>query len=231
MPHGTRRTRLEPARRLRRYNSTVFAYGQTGSGKTFTITGGPERYADRGIIPRAMSAIFAAFRERADAQWTAHISYLEVAWRSTSVGMVDPCESPSALPLLHRQPRLSSLVSHLSSRASRLASLVSLSPSRRRHSSSSSMRRIRCMRTHGARRVVATRPSVWVVVVVAVVVVVVVVAYGTGGSPRLLTTTTTDGDDGDDGDDATHRSLVGSTPPLRAPRDAHRPLTTLLTRY
>ena len=47
------------------YNSTVFAYGQTGSGKTFTITGGPERYQDRGIIPRAISAIFAAFRERA----------------------------------------------------------------------------------------------------------------------------------------------------------------------
>ncbi len=34
------------------YNGTIFAYGQTGSGKTFTITGGPERYEDRGIIPR-----------------------------------------------------------------------------------------------------------------------------------------------------------------------------------
>jgi len=31
---------------------------QTGSGKTFTITGGAERYADRGIIPRALSYIF-----------------------------------------------------------------------------------------------------------------------------------------------------------------------------
>ena len=31
------------------FNSTIFAYGQTGSGKTFTITGGPERYADRGL--------------------------------------------------------------------------------------------------------------------------------------------------------------------------------------
>ena len=35
------------------YNGTVFAFGQTGSGKTFTITGGAERYADRGLIPRA----------------------------------------------------------------------------------------------------------------------------------------------------------------------------------
>ena len=31
---------------------------QTGSGKTFTITGGAERYADRGIIPRALSYVF-----------------------------------------------------------------------------------------------------------------------------------------------------------------------------
>ena len=40
------------------YNGTVFAYGQTGSGKTFTITGGAERYSDRGIIPRTLSYIF-----------------------------------------------------------------------------------------------------------------------------------------------------------------------------
>ena len=39
-------------------NATIFAYGQTGSGKTFTITGGAERYSDRGIIPRALSYIF-----------------------------------------------------------------------------------------------------------------------------------------------------------------------------
>jgi kinesin family protein 6/9 len=36
-------------------NGTIFAYGQTGSGKTFTMTGGPERYADRGLIPRSLS--------------------------------------------------------------------------------------------------------------------------------------------------------------------------------
>ena len=40
------------------YNGTVFAYGQTGSGKTFTMTGGAERYADRGLIPRTLSYIF-----------------------------------------------------------------------------------------------------------------------------------------------------------------------------
>ncbi|TNN65464.1 Kinesin-like protein KIF6 [Liparis tanakae] len=40
------------------YNGTVFAYGQTDSGKTFTITGGAERYSDRGIIPRTLSYLF-----------------------------------------------------------------------------------------------------------------------------------------------------------------------------
>ena len=40
------------------FNGTLFAYGQTGSGKTFTMTGGPERYQDRGIIPRTIQYIF-----------------------------------------------------------------------------------------------------------------------------------------------------------------------------
>ena len=31
------------------FNSSIFVYGQTGSGKTFTLTGGAERYSDRGI--------------------------------------------------------------------------------------------------------------------------------------------------------------------------------------
>jgi kinesin family protein 6/9 len=33
---------------LKGINGTIFAYGQSGSGKTFTITGGNERYKDRG---------------------------------------------------------------------------------------------------------------------------------------------------------------------------------------
>ena len=37
---------------------TVFAYGQTGSGKTFTLTGGPEKYSDRGLIPRSISMLY-----------------------------------------------------------------------------------------------------------------------------------------------------------------------------
>ena len=34
---------------------------KTGSGKTFTITGGAERYIDRGIIPRTLSYMFDYF--------------------------------------------------------------------------------------------------------------------------------------------------------------------------
>ena len=45
------------------YNGTIFAYGQTGSGKTFTITGGAERYEDRGIIPRSLSYLFNRYVE------------------------------------------------------------------------------------------------------------------------------------------------------------------------
>jgi len=51
---------------LEGYNGTIFAYGQTGSGKTFTITGGAERYVDRGIIPRAIAYVFAKVAERPD---------------------------------------------------------------------------------------------------------------------------------------------------------------------
>ena len=60
------------------FNSTVFAYGQTGSGKTFTITGGAERYADRGLIPRALSLIFAEVGKRHDRQHQIYVSYLEL---------------------------------------------------------------------------------------------------------------------------------------------------------
>lgn len=45
-------------------NGTLFAYGSTGSGKTFTITGGVSRYADRGLIPRAMNLAFTTMAER-----------------------------------------------------------------------------------------------------------------------------------------------------------------------
>ena len=57
-----------------RYNATVFAYGQTGSGKTFTITGGAERYVDRGIIPRSLSMLFSEAAKRTDTTFQFNIS-------------------------------------------------------------------------------------------------------------------------------------------------------------
>ncbi|KAK2825896.1 hypothetical protein Q5P01_020110 [Channa striata] len=60
------------------YNGTIFAYGQTGSGKTFTITGGAERYSDRGIIPRALSYLYERFSQDTGMVYTTHISYLEI---------------------------------------------------------------------------------------------------------------------------------------------------------
>ncbi|CAE8717633.1 unnamed protein product, partial [Polarella glacialis] len=63
---------------LQGINGTIFAYGQTGSGKTFTITGGSERYADRGIIPRTIAYLFEEFQNRKDASYRLYISYLEI---------------------------------------------------------------------------------------------------------------------------------------------------------
>ena len=60
------------------YNGTIFAYGQTGSGKTFTITGGAERYADRGIIPRPLSHIFSTIGRSTQSSHKVWISYMEL---------------------------------------------------------------------------------------------------------------------------------------------------------
>ncbi|XP_074517085.1 kinesin-like protein KIF6 isoform X3 [Sebastes fasciatus] len=60
------------------YNGTIFAYGQTGSGKTFTITGGAERYSDRGIVPRTLSYLYERFSQDSSMVYTTHVSYLEI---------------------------------------------------------------------------------------------------------------------------------------------------------
>jgi kinesin family protein 6/9 len=60
------------------YNGTIFAYGQTGSGKTYTMTGTPERYVDRGIIPRTISYLFKYAQSNSDKMVNYSISYLEI---------------------------------------------------------------------------------------------------------------------------------------------------------
>ena len=58
------------------YNATIFAYGQTGSGKTFTITGGAERYNDRGIIPRVLTHLFEQFAKRSERVFEARVCWI-----------------------------------------------------------------------------------------------------------------------------------------------------------
>lgn len=63
---------------LQGINGTIFAYGQTGSGKTFTITGGAERYDDRGLIPRTITYLFDTFKQNPGCKYSLYISYLEI---------------------------------------------------------------------------------------------------------------------------------------------------------
>uniref|UniRef100_A0A8C4NJK3 Kinesin-like protein n=1 Tax=Eptatretus burgeri TaxID=7764 RepID=A0A8C4NJK3_EPTBU len=71
------------------YNGTIFAYGQTGSGKTFTITGGVEKYIDRGIIPRTLSYLFEQINKETSQVFTMHISYLEI-YNENGYDLLDP---------------------------------------------------------------------------------------------------------------------------------------------
>ena len=81
---------------LEGYNGTIFAYGQTGSGKTFTITGGAERYVDRGIIPRALSYVFAKLAEASSTQYEVRISYLEI-YNEAGYDLLEPSHETKGL--------------------------------------------------------------------------------------------------------------------------------------
>ncbi|KAJ7399792.1 kinesin family member 6 [Pitangus sulphuratus] len=78
------------------YNGTIFAYGQTGSGKTFTITGGAERYNDRGIIPRTLSYVFDQLQKDSSKMYTTHVSYLEI-YNDCGYDLLDPRHEASRL--------------------------------------------------------------------------------------------------------------------------------------
>jgi len=60
------------------YNGTIMAYGQTGAGKTHTMTGGHVGFADRGIVPRAISLIYSEAAARPENQVTIRLSYCEI---------------------------------------------------------------------------------------------------------------------------------------------------------
>eukprot|EP01138_Halocafeteria_seosinensis_P000681 gb/GECG01000697.1/.p1 GENE.gb/GECG01000697.1/~~gb/GECG01000697.1/.p1 ORF type:complete len:767 (+),score=130.76 gb/GECG01000697.1/:1-2301(+) len=83
------------------FNSTIFAYGQTGSGKTFTITGGAEKYDDRGIIPRTLQYIFRTIKDKTEEQYRIFVSYLEI-YNENGYDLLDPKHDVSSLDELPR---------------------------------------------------------------------------------------------------------------------------------
>lgn len=80
------------------YNGTIFAYGQTSSGKTHTIEGSGRKFADRGIIPRALSYIYQEVERRTDKgeDVSVHISYMEI-YQDTGYDLLNPGMRPGAL--------------------------------------------------------------------------------------------------------------------------------------
>ena len=60
------------------YNGTIFAYGQTGSGKTFTISGSPNNFTYRGIIPRSITRLFNEISNKPEYDFNIQVSYLEI---------------------------------------------------------------------------------------------------------------------------------------------------------
>lgn len=60
------------------YNGTVFAYGQTGAGKTYTMSGGSQNYKFRGVIPRAISQLFAEMQNKPEFSYVVNASYSEI---------------------------------------------------------------------------------------------------------------------------------------------------------
>ena len=79
------------------YNGTIFAYGQTGSGKTFTMTGGPENYDDRGLIPRTISQIYSKIQSLStNESFSIRVSYLEI-YNNNGYDLLDPSHENSKL--------------------------------------------------------------------------------------------------------------------------------------
>eukprot|EP00340_Litonotus_pictus_P000680 CAMPEP_0170523966 /NCGR_PEP_ID=MMETSP0209-20121228/9427_1 /TAXON_ID=665100 ORGANISM="Litonotus pictus, Strain P1" /NCGR_SAMPLE_ID=MMETSP0209 /ASSEMBLY_ACC=CAM_ASM_000301 /LENGTH=714 /DNA_ID=CAMNT_0010812411 /DNA_START=79 /DNA_END=2223 /DNA_ORIENTATION=- len=60
------------------FNGTIFAYGQTGSGKTFTMSGTPNNYSYRGIVPRSITRVFQEIGNKPELDVQVKISYLEI---------------------------------------------------------------------------------------------------------------------------------------------------------
>ena len=82
---------LNPARAPPRHSPPP-----AGSGKTFSITGGAERYADRGIIPRALSRVFAEVKADPKVQYVIRVSYMEI-YNEVAYDLLDQAQETKAL--------------------------------------------------------------------------------------------------------------------------------------
>lgn len=60
------------------YNGTVLCYGQTGAGKTYSMTGSSTVFKYRGIVPRAVTQLYALTQNKFDQAITIRVSYAEI---------------------------------------------------------------------------------------------------------------------------------------------------------
>lgn len=82
------------------YDVTIFAYGVTGTGKTHTMRGG-KSLADRGVIPRLLSAIYRRCRKLekdAETQVEVSMSYYEI-YNDRVYDLFEPPEKRTAAGL------------------------------------------------------------------------------------------------------------------------------------
>ncbi|CAG9465590.1 unnamed protein product [Pedinophyceae sp. YPF-701] len=78
------------------YNGTILCYGQTGAGKTYTMTGAKDSFKSRGIIPRTISEVFNAARERTSSVYTVRISYAEI-YNEAFFDLLEPATPSSSI--------------------------------------------------------------------------------------------------------------------------------------
>lgn len=73
------------------YNGTIFAYGQTSSGKTHTIEGNSKKFADRGLIPRAISYVYKEMEKKVEQgqEVSIHLSYMEI-YQDVAYDLLNP---------------------------------------------------------------------------------------------------------------------------------------------
>ena len=60
------------------YNGTVLCYGQTGAGKSYSMTGSNTQFKYRGMVPRAISQLYALTQNKFDQAITIRVSYAEI---------------------------------------------------------------------------------------------------------------------------------------------------------